>query len=278
MKLSVAARSFDKLTCADAYNLTTTFLGQWDIFDDSKRDGLTIERRILATSPDITMPARKTLAVDGGQWLVGSSHMDYFRSAAIRIKHVLQQTEGLASIKTFAEAIAVSTGLQAYAGRSWVKESREEAISSDMLAVYQVFFAEGEAVTAGNLIFLKDRWHLIRAMYTSMGGFLVALSDELPEPVQVSVTFKRRVYVPLTDAYTETTSTVNALRIHWQSHYSYSQEAVDPYAAGDVVLMVRKADVPVVKASDKVTLSGSSYTVASVRDESTCWGLRICRG
>jgi hypothetical protein len=48
MRLSTAARFFDRTLFKDAFVPTTTFRGQFDLYDDSKRDGVTVARRVLS--------------------------------------------------------------------------------------------------------------------------------------------------------------------------------------------------------------------------------------
>lgn len=274
MRLIAAARRFDRLTFADAYVPATTFLGQMDVFDDSRRDGLTVDRRILSVDPAVTMPARKTLLVDGGTWLVGDSERDYFGTEAIRHKHVLHRASEIVAVKTFAETIAASAGYSAWASRIWVKGSKEIEISSDVTSVYGVYFAEGETLAEGTLIFMSGRWHLIQLLYSSTAGFQVALSDELPEPVRVSATFSKRVYVPSNDTYTTTPTAYSGVLVRWQSYFRYPQRGADVFKAGDRVLMVLKTDVTPV-AGDKVSIGTANYVIKAILDEGLCWGTHL---
>lgn len=274
MKLKNVAKLFDRLTLADAYNPATTLMGQFDLFDDSKRDGMTIERRILSVAPEVSMPARRTLIADGITWLVGDSQRDYYKSEPIRSKHVLHQATELASVKTFAEAIQSAAGYQAWAARLWVKSSKEIDISSDLTNVYDIYFARGEPILEASLIRMDSRWHLVRTIYPSSAGFLVALTDELPEPVVTSVTLKSRTYNPTADTYTETSKTVTVIRIRWQSFFRYPVRAADKYKAGDVVLIIRKADGST-KAGDKLTVAGETMLVVSVDEDGTNWVVHL---
>lgn len=274
MKLKNVAKLFDRLTFADAYNLGTTFKGQMDVFDDSKRDGLTIERRIMSVAPAVVIPARRTVIADGITWLIGDSQRDYYKSEAIRHKYVVHQASELASVKTFEQAIANAAGTQAWAARTWIKSAKEIDISSDLTNVYDIYFARGETIPEKTLVYLGGRWHLVRTTYTSAAGLLVALVDELPEPVVTSATLKDRVYVRSSDSYTETTVTVTAVRIHWQSFFEYPVRGAEKYKPGDVVLIIRKADgTP--NANDKITVAGESFNVVSVTDEGSVWSAHL---
>lgn len=274
MKLKAAARRFDKLVCADAYNPATTFKGQIGLYDDSTRDGMTVERRVLSVAPEVTIPARRTIIADGLTWMLGDHHRDYFKESAVRHKYVAHQADELVSVKTFEQAIAGTAVIGVWASRVWVKAAKEIEASSDITNVYDIYFAKGENVPEGSLIQMSGRWHLVRTTYPTTAGLLVALSDELPEPVLTPVTVTLRTYVPATDTYTTSATTVTALRIRWQSLFRYPVRAADKYKPGDVVLLVRKSD-GTVKAGDRLPVAGETFNVISVLDEGTLWSCHL---
>ena len=269
MKLKNAAKYFDRTVFADAYSLSRTFKGQFDTFDDSKRDGLTIERRIISVAPEVAVPARRTVVADGLTWLFGDAAHDYFMGNPIRHKYVAHQATELVSVKTFFQALTNAHGLQAWASRVWIKAAKEVEASSDVTDVFDIYFSPTEEVPEGCLVFMGGRWHLVRSIYQSAGGFLVALADELPEPVVTPCTFNGRTYNPLTDSYTSTVSTVQAIRIRWQSHFRYPNMAADKYKPGDVSLVLPKTVTPT--TADKVTVGGAAYNILSVLDEVETW-------
>lgn len=270
MRLAAAARHFDRLVCADAYDPLTTFKGQFGLFDDSMRDGLTVERRVLSTAPEVTLPARRAVTADGATWLLGDRQADYFKTRAIRYKYVAHVAEELVQAKTIEEALSGAAGYAAWSSRVWLKTSKEIEISSDMTNVFDLYFAKGEPLAEGTLILMSNRWHLVRSLYPSASGFLVALSDELPEPVLTTASFEQRVYQRATDSYSTTPTTVPALRIRWQSYFRYPSRGSDKFTAGDTVLAVLKSAVTV-KAGDAVTVGGTNFTVNAVFDEGAVW-------
>lgn len=276
MKLKQAANYFDRLVFADAYTPATTFLGQLDVFDDSRRDGMTIERRILSVAPTVTIPARRTVTSDGLTWLIGDSQRDYYKTEAIRHKYVMHIAEELVAIKTPDQAIQMSTGSTAWASRVWVKPAKEIEISSDVSDVFNIYFARNETPSEGSLIYMASRWHLIRSVYPTTAGLLVALTDELPEPVRTSMTLTSRTYVPATDTYTTTPVTVTGLRIRWQSHFRYLSRASEKFKPGDIVAVIRKlSGTPV--AGSRVTIGSDTYNVVAVLDEGLCWVAHLQR-
>lgn len=275
MKLAAAARRFDGQLFADAYNPLTTFKGQWDLYDDSRRDGMTIERRILSVAPTVTMPARRAVAYDGLTWLIGDSQRDYYKDQPIRHKYVAHQATEAVAPRSFADVLNGLAGTPAWAARVWVKGSKEIEISSDIADVFDIYFAPAETVVENMLVHMSGRWHIVRTVYPSTAGLLVALADELPEPVVVTAAFASRTYLPNTDSWSVDPISVQALRLRWQSHFHYPMRGVEKFKSGDQVLVVLKSAITP-KAGDLVELSGDGYRVDSVLDEGTTWALHLC--
>lgn len=274
MKLSSAARAFDKQVIADAYNPGVTFNAQFDLFDDSRRDGMTIERRILSVSPSVTMPARRTVAYDGLTWLIGDSQRDYFKGACIRHKYVAHQATESVTPQTFSQALAGSGGTPAWAARVWVKGSKEIDISSDITDVFDIYFSPSEVVSDNMLVTMGGRKHLIRTTYPSSAGLLVALADELPDPVVTTADLVNRTYLPVSDTYSVDPITIPCIRLRWQSHFRYPVRGSEKFKAGDISLIILKSAASP-KAGDSIQVAGESLTVRRVLDEGTCWSLHL---
>ena len=276
MKLRNVAKAFDKLVFADAYHPTTTFKGQFDAQQNPTRDSLTDMRQVLSAAPEAAIPARRTVQTpDGFVWLVGDEIRDYFRAEHIRSNYVVHQASELAAVKTLSETILASAGHAAYASRIWVKGSKQIEADSQIVNVYDIYFAQGEPLAEGTLVYLSDRWHLIRSLYPSAAGMLVAMVDELPEPVWVSAALTSRKYVPETDEQITASALVGALRIHWQSHFRYLSAASEKFKPGDTVLIIRKADATV-RVGDIVEVVGNSYRVDDVVDDGLVWAAHLC--
>ena len=61
MKLNKVASYFDTVVAADQYHLPTRIKGQLDLFDESKRDGVTVLRRTFSCASGTRIPTRRTL-------------------------------------------------------------------------------------------------------------------------------------------------------------------------------------------------------------------------
>lgn len=277
MRLQSAARYFDKVACADAYTPAVTFKGQLDVFDDSKRDGATVLRRILSVAPDVTLPARRTITAEGDTWLIGAGHKDSFNGEAIRTKHIIHRADGAATIKTAAQALATG-GTASYASRLWIKDLKEVEVSSSLFSMLNVYLAPGETVAIGNLILLSGRLHLVRNVYTGAAGLLIAESDELAANAVASVTYTPRggAYVPASDTVVPGSPVVlNLLRTRFQDDYVYQNEAAPRYVEGDIRGSILKSALAVPKVDDYVTLADGDWRVLSIDDDGLTWGLHL---
>lgn len=275
MKLSNAASYFDQLVVADAYTPATTFLAQLNLYDDSVRDGMTVERRVISTAPSVSIPSRRAIAFDGLQWLVGDMTPDVFGNEVIRRKYPIHRCDGLATLKTIQQALQAAAGSTAYTGLVWSRGAKEIEVSAGVFDVLNAYFSSYETVAERTLISLNSKWHLTRTVYRSSAGFNVALVDELPEPVIESATFVVRTYNPVTDSYSTSNSAQTVLRVRWQSAFEYLSAATEPYSRGDLQCMVQKTVTP--KVQDTVTLSDGSWRVLSILDEGTYWSMHLRR-
>jgi hypothetical protein len=278
MRLSVAARYFDKTLCADAFALGTTFFGQLDVFDDSKRDGATVVRRVLSVAPTVVLPARRVLTIGAEQWLVGQNEDDSFAGAVLRRKYILQRADGVASIRTFGQAIAGAGGTDTYGAKLWVKDMKEIEVSSKLSGFFNIYLPSPETVAAGSVISLGGRLHVVRNTFKSSGGFLVTEGDELDAAAVLAGTYHGVTgYAPATDVVTAGATAVTLLRIRYQDDYEYANEAEPKFVVGDIKAYVRKSQIATARAKDKVDLSALSWLVESVSDENDCWGLHLRR-
>jgi hypothetical protein len=278
MDLAAVASYFDRTICTDTFTWSEWFYGQLDLFDDSRRDGATVVRRILSVAPDVIMPARRVLTIHDEQWLVGTNEFDSFQGSVIRDKYVLHRADGECTVQTVAQALSTG-GTATYAGKVWIKDAKEPGQSSTFEGFFNLYLPPSESVEAGQILGLGGRLHLARNCFVSVAGFLAVEVDELPVDALVSGTFIPRAYAPLTDLNTSGTPvTVNVLRLRWQNDYAYPTAAAEKFAEGDIKGLVRKAALAApAKPNDLLTLPDGSWQVVAIADEDLCWGLHLRR-
>lgn len=276
MLLSVAASYFDDVLCQDAFNANTKFYGQLDVYDDSRRDGATVVRRILSVAGGTALPARRVLAIHGEQWIVGTHEADSFKGSIVRDKHILQRAQGACSIRTPAQALS-SGGVSSYGAKLWVKDMKEVESSSKLSGFFNLYLPSAETVSRGDLVQLGGREHIVRNAYLSAAGFLVAESDELDAGAIAAATFTPYSYSPATDGVIAGTPVaVQALRMRFQDDYEYPSDSAPKFVSGDIRVFVRKGVTLAAPAPrDTLTLTDGIWQVQSVSDETGCWGLHL---
>lgn len=273
MKLTNVASFFDRLPCKDAYTGKVVFKGQFDLFNEAVRDGLGAMRRVISTAPSVIVPPRKAIDTsDGKVWLIGESHPDYFNDRPIRVKYVLHQADGLATLQSFSEALTGTVSRSLYAARVWARSAKQVEISSELFDVLDLFFSSAEVVPNLSIIQLCGENYIVHETYATEGGFLAARVSELPN-LRGTATFSKRVYDPITDSWAESTNDVPILRMRWQEHFRYFAAYSEKYEAGDQQIILSKVDVTRVDAGDILTVEGQNYRVVVAYDEGSVWSI-----
>lgn len=277
MKLSRVASYFHKAVCRDAYDpFAFTFKGQLALFDDSKREGVSVERRILEVAPDIAVPARNAIFFDGQYWIVGQGQTDNWNGAIIRRKYNIQTAEGLANVQSFYQLLT-GGGTTMYADRVWQKGAKEVETSSNVFNVYEIYVGLNEtSLKEKSLVSLAGRFYLARAVHTTPSGFLAATADELPEPVLEVIQYASNQYDPISDEMVSTVTPVKVIRIRWQAEFNYLTQASTKYQHGDMHGVVAKESANP-KAGDILPMADAAWRVVSVTSEGQTWGLHLRR-
>lgn len=277
MRLHRAASHFDKSSAVDAYTPGASLYGQFDIYDDSKRDGLTVKRRVLSMDPSVAIPSRRVVTSNGITWIVGLGAVDYFSGSAIRVKYVVQAADGLAQVRSFYQVLSGSSGLSAYASSVWDKGAKEVEISSGITPVFSLFFAESEPIIERDIVILGTDWYIVRSVYPSEAGFLVAACDRLDAPVLDTVSVVTQAYSPITDGTTDTSVSVSMIRIRWQSNFEYLTETSEDYERGDIQGVILKSAATPAPGSQVITSDSVKWRVVSTIDMGTVWSVHLRR-
>ncbi len=264
VKLSSAAKYFDKTTASDAYSSLTTFKCQIDPLDMYRVDGTRIKIRTMSTAPGVTLPARGAIIVHGQAYLVGDVSVDQWNDENIRNRYVLQGADYIAEVQTISEVLSDTAGTLAYASIDFNKYNTDERDNSDYHPQYHVFFGGSETVPTNSIITAGARSYLVRKSHRTMAGLTDALSNELDDPVIDTATLVDRSYNPITDTYTDTPTAVRCVRVRWQDHFTYLSQGSTKYETGDMQVFVPLSVTP--NPSDVVTLPDGDWRVLSVVD------------
>lgn len=272
MRLAAAANAFNQTECLDAYTGTLAFLGQLGLYDDTKRDSETAERRVLSVAPDVEIPARRVIEMAGRRWIVGHDNVDTFRGSVLRQGLVVHEATALAEVQTLEQACLNQTGTRAWAGRAWVKDSGFSEQSSVLASVHHIHFSRTETVDVGQVVNFAGHYHVVRANSYGAAGMLVAVCEQLRGVVIEEATALAATFDPVTEAWTGSSSSFRAVRMRWQSLFEYRNNISPRFGPEDVQLAIAKASMTP-RVGQKLTLSDGTWQIASVLDE----GVWLCR-
>ena len=264
---------FDRTPCLDAYTSVTAFMGQLGLYDDSKRDSETIQRRVLSTAAGAAVPARRAVLAGGQVYMLGRGIPDEFMGSTSRVGHIAHQAEGLASIQSLSQACLSTGGLSAYAARSWIKDSAFSQQSSVLEPRYHVHFCDTEAVAENMVVTLGSAMHIVRAVNHGAAGMLVTTCDELRGAVRETASITVGTYSAATETVTGVAVGAPVLRLRWQSLFSYGGGHAPPFEAGDIQVVVAKSSLTMASGATLV-LSDGTWRVVSVATLDDVW---LCR-
>lgn len=274
MKLAAAAKLGNTTVATDAYG-TDTFLCQFEPMSFSKIDGVSILKRQISLAPDVILPARGAINIDGQVYLASHMAPDFWNNQVIRNTVIIQGADGLANLTSIGNALLNVAPATAYAALVFSRYIPESADSSKYPPQYQVFFAGMESAPANTLIQLGATWYLIKESYVSTSGLRIALANTLDEPAFETISFGDQVYNPLTDSLTGTPISVKILRVKWQEHFEYLSKGSETYERGDQQVFTPKSITPT--PPDTLTLSDGTWRILAVQDETTYWSCHVRR-
>lgn len=264
----------DTVEAVDAYG-SATFKVQYDPLSYTKIDGVSVRKRSISASPEVAMPSRGAIDIDGVTYLVGHGAPDYWKGLVIRINYVIQGADGLANLNSIAGELAGDAPVSAYAAVVFDKYVPDATDSSKYPPQYQVFLSGSESAPADSLIKLGETWYIVKETYLSTSGLNIALVNQIADPVFETVTFGSRSYDPVGDSYSSTSSAVKVMRIKWSEHYQYLSKDTEDYQRGDMQVFMLKSVTP--KPSDTLSLSDGKWNILSVRDEGVMWTCHVRR-
>lgn len=273
MRLISAARHFDTTPCLDGYSGAPAFLGQFSLFDGSKRDAEVTARQHLSTAPDVSIPARRVVSVEGVRFVLGHGTPDSFRGRRIRVGYIAHEAPYLAQIRTLAQVSLKQDGVSAWAGKAWVKNLAFTEQSSKLPRQEHLHFSRSEPVAEGCVVSLGLQHFLVRMVEDSVGGFRVALADEMPGVVVQDVVFRDPTLDPVTEAPSGISTPARVVQVRWQSLFQYGHRGAPDFGPEDVQLAVAKETLTPKPGMSVQTATGR-YFVESVMGYGDAW---LCR-
>ena len=269
MRFPSVASFFDRTAIRDAYTKVSLGKGQLDLFDDSKRDGVTVLRRVLSTKADWNPPLRGVVELAGASWMMGNSYPDQFYGATVRKRYILHRSEGLCQFLTGYELLtAGSTGMRAHASKVWVKDTKDISTTSEQQSQYVVYAPMSETLSQGLYVRFPDGTLLLaRNCFPTAAGFRALECSEL-EPTAlttIQMVVQRATYDPVTETYAAVApAPIPAVVTRFLDDYEFHNEKMSDAFTGDLRVRVRAVDAPQVRAGDTVALNAVQFNVLSV--------------
>jgi len=276
MRLHLAAQHFNRMPCNDGYTGAFLYNGQIQLFDDSKRDSESSERRIIELAPELSPPARKVIEAHGVRYILGHSFDDSALGRVIRRKFVAHEATILSTLYTLQQFCENAAGTQVWSAKAWVKDAKEIDESSDMVGVNHIHLSTSETGAPTNIILFDGGYHIVRKATKGVSGTLVLTCDEIPVPAVETGTLKKGTYDPINETMTTTTTSVRTLRLRWQSLFEYRDAVAPTFAPEDMQAVIAKSvTTPVVGAT--LVLSDGEYQIDSILDKPGVWVCKVAR-
>lgn len=268
MQLSKIAAYFDRNPVLDAKTGFTLCKGQLDLFDDSRRDGVGVDRRVLSTAPSALMvPTHRAIRLLDTVYVVGDRKSDLFDGAVIRDKYILHQaSETLRAAPIHEHLVKPVTDIALhYAGVTWVKDLKLETWSSDPRDMFAFYVAANSPLDVDCLLRNSEHCFRVRASFLTAGGFKLLEANRLQEGALATATYfpSSSSFDPVQGKRVDVSGTqVNALLMHFHDDYEYLNPAVERYEPGDTTLRVSQSAVDA-KVGDHYLHSNKRYRVVT---------------
>lgn len=264
MDLVAVSRRFDMTPLWDAYTgekLSATC--QVTVWDNPRRDGLTTLRRTLSMAYSVELPARHTLIIGGQVWIVSAySNPDTWEKDVSRKGYVAQLAE-LGRISRTSQLLDGS-GEYVYMSRVWVKDVKDITTSSEFQSQYYIYFTKGENFEEGEFAFIKDRWHIIRNVYTSTAGFYIAECNELEPECIFSLSVDVGDYDPVSETTTKDIRQIPVIKLDWRDDYTNSLPSAEPQQVGDIRFRTSQEYAEYLEKAVEVYFEGAKWKLVRV--------------
>lgn len=275
MKLSRVAQRYNRSKFYDAYTDAELGTCQLDVYDDSKRDGATVQRRVIELAPDLSAPQRKAIKLHDTYWVVGAYMFDAYNDSIIRKKYVVNVSAGLSEVYTIENLLSDdSEEFSAHCGVSWVRDAAELEISSDLWGRNFLFYSDAEPLEERQIVELGGKAYIILALHPTASGFMAAVCEELQKNYLQTVTIEtNKVWDPINESWTSGTTATTALLLRWQSDFEYHSKDTPTFERGDMNIALSQE---VVNGQD-ISINSQNWKVQNVNKEDTIYFVHVRR-
>lgn len=260
LKLHQASRFFNFTPAYDADTNAFLFKGHLKAFDGTRRDSSAAYRRILTVEPGVVPSLAIRLL--NTVYLVGVREEDGY-AAPHRWRYVVQPVERKFGVTDLAGFLARNTRTTYWGLVEWFKDVKQIEVDSTLPAVYMAVLPKDADVQVRDILLDEKASYLVLETHEAAGGFLEAMSLKLESAAPEIATISGQVYNPRTGRYTTSTGIeYPALRVRWQSLFSYGSEADAKYLPGDITIVL--PTLSGVTTTSKIVLAGRTWKVITI--------------
>jgi hypothetical protein len=276
MDLTQASAAFDHLPVVDV--ATGLLIGrcQMDLFDDSKREGLSSSRRVVSMTPDVAgrVPAHSKVQIDGQLWLLTSPHHDYWFTQRIRTKFVALNMATTLRIATAANLLASQPGREVPCELVWNKNDRREAVGDGSYPVYTAYFSQVDNPDVTEYAVMGTDYFRVRAAYVSPSGAHAAELVPLPYGGVKAVQYQGKAskFDPVQGKHVAPAAAAKpALVADWFDVYRITAVGQEGKRGDLSVVMAADNQAP----GDTLDIDGQAYRVIFVQERDGVAMLRV---
>jgi len=279
MEFEDAAAFFNTTPVYDGYTNVLLFYARTSSHDDHSSSGATSRRRTLTTEPGNAAPLRSVVSTLGDRWLVGSSNIDNFDGAPIRISFDLKKVTALATLVTPGQAASNAAGVDLYIRHEWYRDQSDTMTSAAYYTMWNVFYAGTEPLVTGALLRLADGSLMrVRNQYLAQERLHIAECDQLDSDARQLAHFNTTGRLDIANDKLETdVRDAYILSLDVSKFFKYSDKADANYEPGDRLFLVAQTAVPDPKVGMQLTVGSARWQVMQVTPESDAWALRVRR-
>jgi hypothetical protein len=290
MKLSAAAKYFDRDSVYDGYTGEFLFKAQFASYDGSQPDGSFQRRRTVSVAPGIVFPEKGVVMVHGERWLLGVPSQDGFFDRPIRQTASSKQVTELYDVLTPGQAAdgIDFTMPRIYIFADYIKDTTEKD-SSLYDPQYSCSASPSASLFTGLFLRSSKLMLHLRSVQDSTLGFTDFLADEvgyhIENPTAQAEVWGRSCFTTVSvkgplDPITElpgVAKTGTGIIMDREKLYARSTEASSDVKPGDMTLLLSTASFPTVEVGMLITTATSSWIVIGAVPYFDAWLTHIRR-
>ena len=278
MKLKNVSRYFDTCPVYDGYSGSLLFRVQASTFMEAASEGSVSVRRTVSLDPAITIPSHSVILLLGESYVLGEVNSDEWAGEAIRKTCWTRKVSDYFKVNTPNEALSGAVGFSVYGQK---RQGKETTLldSSRMETFWEVSLSASLTVASGSILKSGTTYYRVRNTYLDTDGFLTCMADQLQyEPISISAE-TGKVYDPITDTYTGTSSSVQALPMDYKISFNKQTQADFAVESGDICFLLPGSLSPATGL--RLTISSGelagTWAVLNVVKELDAWNVHARR-